>query len=262
MTIFYYDVYAGSGQIQVPSDAAAIVAKATEGTYYRDKLYSWFKQQAANRGIPFSGYHFLNGNEDPAAQAAYYYSFAGSTPCMVDVEPEDQANSKPTVAQTAAFITALRGLGGHVWSVYYPHWYLNATGGSLASLGVPVVASEYRSYDDNDWPASYGGITPQIWQYTSTPLDKNAFKGTPAQLAAIINGDDMNPSDVWAFKSTYAQDPIDMRQRLVNAETAAEQANAKLDQVLAKLANLSVSGGGASPQAIAQETLAELKATL
>lgn len=64
-------------------------------------------------------------------------------------------------------------------------------------------------------------------------------------------------SDVWSFKSSVpGLDPIDMRQRLVNAETAAEQArdqanavkaeldgvNGKLDQVLAKLGSLSTGG--------------------
>lgn len=192
MTIFYYDVYAGDGQIQLPSDAAAIVAKATEGTYYRDSEYSWFKQQAANRNLPFSGYHFLNGNEDPAAQAALYFSVAGTTPCMVDVEPEDTANSRPTVDQTVAFIEALHGLGGRVWGVYFPQWYWDEVGGDLSRLTAPrvvLVSSSYTSYTESGpgW-VSYGGATPVVWQFTSTPLDKNAFKGTQAQLADLFNG--------------------------------------------------------------------------
>lgn len=204
MTIFYYDVYAGSGQIQVPSDATAIVAKATEGTYYVDSEYAWFKQQAANRGLPFSGYHFLNGNNDPAAQAALYFKIAGTTPCMVDVEPEDQANSRPTVGQTVDFIDALHGLGGRVWGVYFPQWYLNEVGGDLSrvtALGAVIVSSSYTSYSDSGpgWDP-YGGATPAVWQYTSTPLDKNAFKGTPAELAALINGEqDMDPTTKFTF---------------------------------------------------------------
>lgn len=192
MTIFYYDVYAGDGQIQVPSDAAAIVAKATEGTYYHDTEYSWFKQQAANRGLPFSGYHFLSGNNDPAAQAAFYFAMAGTTPCMVDVEPEDSANSKPTLDQTVAFIQALRGLGGVVWGVYFPQWYWGQVGGDLSrltALSVALVSSNYTAYSDSGagW-GFYGGATPEVWQFTSTPLDKNAFKGTQAQLADLFNG--------------------------------------------------------------------------
>lgn len=63
------------------------------------------------------------------------------------------------------------------------------------------------------------------------------------------SGEDVSASDVWSFKSVVpGLDPIDMRQRLVNAESAAEQArdqanaikseldgvNGKLDQVLAR----------------------------
>lgn len=192
MTIFYYDVYAGDGQIQVPSDAAAIVAKATEGTYYRDSEYAWFKQQAANRGLPFSGYHFLNSHDDVAAQAQYYFDFAGATPCMVDVEPEDAAGSRPTLDQTVAFIEALRGLGGAVWGVYFPQWYWGEVGGDLGrltALDVALVSSAYTGYSDGGvgWQP-YGGATPVVWQFTSTPLDKNAFQGTQAQLADLFNG--------------------------------------------------------------------------
>lgn len=217
MTIFYYDVYAGDGQIQVPANAAAIVAKATEGTYYQDRLYSWFKQQAADRNLPFSGYHFLNGNEDPATQAKYYFDYAGTTPCMVDVEPEDQANSRPTVDQTVAFIKALQGLGGHVWGVYFPKWYLDEVGGDLSrvtALKAVIISSSYTSYTETGpgW-VSYGGATPVVWQYTSTPLDTNAFKGTPDQLAALFNGEDesLTPEDIAAIAKAvneYSEDTV------------------------------------------------------
>jgi hypothetical protein len=272
VTIFYYDVSSYQGQTQLPSDAAAIVAKATEGTYYKDSEYSWFKQQAANRGLPFSGYHFLIEGEDPAAQAQYYHDFAGNTPCMLDVETT--GSSHPTVDQTLKFMEALHGLGGHVWGVYIPRWYWSQVGGDLNLLvaaGAVIISSNYTSYADDGpgWQA-YGGATPTMWQFTSTPLDKNAFKGTPAELASIINGDNMNPVDVWAWKNVHL-DPIDMRQRLVNAEQAAEASfnsigvvSGKVDQILAALANLAASGSGvgASPQAVAGEVLAELKAKL
>lgn len=269
MTIFYYDVSSFQGQTQLPTDCSAIVAKATEGTYYRDSEYGWFKQQAANRNLPFSGYHFLIQGEDPAAQAAFYRSFAGNTPCMLDVETE--GSSLPTVDQVLKFIEALHGLGGHVWGVYMPRWYWSQVGGNLGLLetaGAVLISSNYTSYSDNGpgWQP-YGGATPTMWQFTSSPLDKNAFKGTPAELASIINGDNMNPVDIWAWKNPNL-DNEDMRQRLVNAEANATQANnsigvvnGKVDQILALLHN-GVGGSGASPQAVAGEVLAELKAKL
>lgn len=287
MTIFYYDVYAGSGQIQVPSDAAAIVAKATEGTYYRDSEYAWFKQQAANRSLPFSGYHFLNGNEDPAAQAAYYHDFAGAVPCMVDVEPEDSANSRPTVDQTVAFIEALHGLGGHVWGVYFPQWYLNEVGGDLSrvtALGAVIVSSSYTGYSDTGpgWQP-YGGATPAVWQYTSVPLDKNAFKGTGAQLAALFNGSsgsstgaDVNLTDVVTFSPAVDQQMPDLAAEgfggsttietvwLWTAARVAETLNL-VKELQAEVAALKAGGtatGAPTAQQNAAETLAELKARL
>lgn len=275
MTIFYYDVYAGDGQIQIPSDAAAIVAKATEGTYYKDSEYSWFKQQAANRSLPFSGYHFLNGNEDPAAQAQYYHDFAGAVPCMVDVEPEDSANSRPTVDQTVAFIKALQGLGGRVWSVYFPRWYLDEVGGDLSrvtALGAVIVSSNYTSYSDTGpgWQP-YGGATPAAWQYTSTPLDKNAFKGTAEELAALINGETMDLSATVGWPPAAVADYPDVG--FVGTTTygdlliwTAIRVNHMLNQVYAleNKVNSMGAGGGNAPtaQQNAAETLAELKAKL
>ncbi|MBS2553425.1 hypothetical protein KGQ19_41885 [Catenulispora sp. NL8] len=44
----------------------------------------------------------------------------------------------------------------------------------------------------------------------------------------------MTPYDIWAFKNAHL-DPIDMRQRLVNAETAAEQARDQANAIKAEL---------------------------
>lgn len=267
MTIFYPDYSSYQGQADT-TGVPAIVAKATEGNYYKDADYVWYRTQAAKQGVPFSGYHFLKGEIDPAQQALYYFNFAGKTPCMLDVETE--GSSRPSIDQVIAFIEALERLGGRVWGAYIPKWYWELVGGDLGRLtahGVVLISSNYTSYSESGpgWN-SYGGATPTMWQYTSgyklngTSVDYNAFKGTAAQLAAIINGDNMNPVDVWAWRNPNL-DPMDMRQRLVNAEVNAEQANAKADQILAMLRNMGT-GGGASAQAVAAETLAELKAKL
>lgn len=174
-------------------------------------------------------------------------AIVGSTPVMLDVEPEGA--SKPTVADCAAFIARMHQLGGRVWGVYYPRWYWSQTGGDLASLGVALIASGYPgSYRDSDanWNA-YGGKTPDVWQYTDKPyagqsVDLNAYRGTTSQLADLINstattptGDDaVTPYDIWAFKNAHL-DTIDMRQRLVNAETAAEQARDQANAIKAEL---------------------------
>lgn len=198
MTIFYPDLSNYDHGYVIPAGTPAVVAKATEGIYYHDASYLDFKAQAAKLGVPFSGYHFLKSESSPEAQAAYYHDFAGNVPCMLDVEEE--GGSRPGVDWCVRFIAALHKLGGRAWAAYYPKWYLGLTGGNLALLGVPVISSAYVAYSDTgDGWLPYGGITPAIWQYTSSPHDRNAFKGTAAQLADLINGEIVTPADLLAI---------------------------------------------------------------
>jgi len=288
MTIFFPDISSYEAGLKVQPGTVAVIAKATEGIGYSDAYYADFKNQARAIGAVFSGYHFLRSDSDPAAQAAHYFNVAGNTPCMLDVETT--GNSKPGVAQVVAFMEALRGRGGRVWGVYFPQWYWGEVGGDLSrvtALGAVLVASAYRAYSDSNWPGPYGGATPAVWQYTNAQsyggqsVDFNAFKGTVAQLSAIINGDDMDPTtpltfpnytagwypdiakdggvwsgqqsanDVWTLTAARVGHIVHVVENLTKAVAA-----------LADKVNTLQGGVGASPQAIAQETLAELKATL
>lgn len=282
MTIFYPDLSSYEAGYQIPAGTPAVVAKATEGTYYVDSSYHDFKAQADKLGIPFSGYHFLKSESSPEAQATYYHNFAGNVPCMLDVETE--GGSRPGVDWCQRFITALQGLGGRVWAVYYPAWYLSMTGGSLASLGVPIIASSYRSYDDNAWPPGYGGVQPLIWQYTSTPIDMNAFKGTPAQLAALINGTggpvssgaEVNLTDTVTFSPAVLQQMPDLGPEgfggSTNLQTLWTWTAARVAEILNKVNDLenkintvSTGNGGQAilnAQQVADLVIAELKAKL
>jgi hypothetical protein len=192
MTIFFPDISSYEAGLIVQPGTVAVIAKATEGTYYRDAQYANFKAQAAHVGAVFSAYHFLKAGNG-AGQADYCHAMVGSTPVMLDVETE--GTSKPTVADCADFISRMRALGGSVWGAYFPQWYWQQVGGNLASLGVAVVASNYTAYSDTGpgW-VPYGGVTPALWQYTDKQpyggqtMDFNAYKGTVQQLAALING--------------------------------------------------------------------------
>lgn len=192
MTIFFPDISSYEAGLTIQPGTVAVVAKATEGTYYRDAQYANFKAQAARVGAVFSAYHFLKAGNG-AGQADYCFAMVGSTPVMLDVETEGA--SKPTEADCLAFINRMRQLGGRVWGAYFPQWFWQQVGGNLASLGVAVVSSNYTSYSDSGpgW-APYGGATPVIWQYTDKQsyggqtVDFNAYKGTVAELAALING--------------------------------------------------------------------------
>lgn len=276
MTVFYPDISSYEEGLRIQPGTVAVVAKATEGTYYVDKFYDDFKAQSANVGAIFSGYHFLVTGSSAAAQAQAYWDKAGSTPCMLDVETT--GSSEPSVDLVVAFMEALKGLGGRVWGVYFPQWYWGQVGGDLSrvtALGAVIVASSYRAYDDNAWPGSYGGATPAVWQYTNAQsyggqsVDFNAFKGTAAQLAAIINGDDVNLSDpvtlppfaMQTFPDYGFQGPITVGDLLT---WTAVRVSHLVNQVqhLTDVVNTLQAGSGASPKAVAAETLAELKAKL
>lgn len=196
MTIAFPDLSNWEPNLNLEPATVAVIAKATEGLYYKDKSYPRFKAEAAAQGSVFSGYHFLKAEQDPAAQAAYYFAYAGTVPCMLDVETE--GSSKPTLDEVLAFAARLKTIGGRCWASYFPHWYWELVGGDLSRLtaaGIVLVSSNYTAYSDSGpgWEP-YGGATPRIWQYTNAkqyggaPCDFNAFKGTVAELATLVNG--------------------------------------------------------------------------
>ena len=204
MTIFYPDVSSYQTGISFTGCVIA-VAKATEGTGYTNPDYASAKVRAANAGAFFCAYHFLHAGNG-AGQATHAFSVVGSNvPLMIDFEPEYNANgtiaSAPQVTDAVDFINEYRSLGGKTYLLYLPHWYWQGNLGqtSLApviNLGMLLVSSDYTTYSDTGpgW-AAYGGMTPIVWQYTSTAtlngvsnVDMNAYKGTVADFQAQATG--------------------------------------------------------------------------
>jgi hypothetical protein len=197
MTLFFPDVSNHNSGFDLSPYPAAI-AKATEGTTFTDSLYPGFKAQAAALGIPFAAYHWLHAFDVPA-QARHAFAVVGpNVPLMID---DEDTRDGLDLNRTLAFVKAYRALGGTVTLEYLPRWFWAAHGSPdltpLAAAGVSLISSNYPSggYSEGGpgW-SPYGGVTPAIWQYTSTPHDMNAFKGTADQLAAVFAGtpeDDM-----------------------------------------------------------------------
>ena len=200
MTLAFPDVSNHNGAMALLAQTVACLAKATEGTTYRDPYYAHYKAEAARVGALFGAYHFLREG-DGAAQARFAYSVIGpGVPTMLDFEPEyDQSGqpiSQPTMADATAFRDTFRSLGGLIRLNYLPRWYWAGRLGSpsLAPLAeLALVSSDYEAYSDNGpgW-APYGGVDPQIWQYTDRqpysgqPVDFNAYRGTLDQLRALL----------------------------------------------------------------------------
>lgn len=170
MTIFFPDVSnIGNAGLHL-SSVPVVIAKGTEGSTFTDPSYSDFKRQANQISAFFVAYHWLH----PAnllAQATHCFSVVGaSTPLMLDVE---NMTGTVHVSDIVGFVNEYRNLGGHVSLMYIPFWYWRDHMGSpdltgLQAMGLYLVASDYRRYDETKWPAAYGGVTPYQWQFTST----------------------------------------------------------------------------------------------
>jgi hypothetical protein len=226
VTLYYPDVSAWQAGINL-SGAHAVAVKVTEGPGYLSPAFTGQLAEAAHAGAFSLGYHFLHQGGG-AAQADYCHQHAGDLPMMVDVEPVASlagnvsprseasrdsmvfdvvaAASTPALADATAFIDRYRALGGILHWVYLPRWYHQELGSPslepLASRGMLLWSSDYTSYTDSSSGAGwepYGGMTPDVWQYTETMsfggaanVDFNAFRGTyagkqdPASVAATL----------------------------------------------------------------------------
>ena len=210
MTLYYPDISGFQGPISLKG-ALAVAAKVTEGTTFVSPAWDAQKAEAARQGTFLVAYHFLLAG-NAAAQAAHARQHAGTTPLMVDFEPEPP--SFPSLADCTEFIDAYRKLAGVTHLVYLPHWYWSRSAGqgqgglgspSLAPLmqrGMLLVSSAYTAYTDDPSGAGwqpYGGMTPAVWQYTDAlpfngqTVDFNAYRGSayagkqdPASVAAAL----------------------------------------------------------------------------
>ena len=215
MTIFFPDVSNYQAGLVIQPGTVAVVAKATEGTGYRDASFFNFEAQADRLGAVFSGYHYLHAGNG-SGQADYYRAYT-SRPCMIDVEAGSGG-----VGDVTAFMDRARANGTRVWGVYLPHWYWQQIGSPsltpITNRGAVIVSSNYTAYSDSGpgW-AGYGGADPAVWQYTSSfayggqRVDFNAYKGTVEQFRALVlgsaptppsGGNMLTPDDIlniWAY---------------------------------------------------------------
>jgi len=186
VTLFYRDISHYDGPVSMAGQPL-VIAKATQGTSYTDPTYAGHKASAAQAGVPFGAYHWVD-TSDLAAQARHAHDVIGSVPTMWDAEADGA-----TVARLLELTSRFRALGGVVHLVYLPHWWWQHIGSPdlrpVAGAGLALVSSNYTSYSDTGpgWTA-YGGVAPAAWQYTSTPHDINAYRGTVAQLWTLMTG--------------------------------------------------------------------------
>lgn len=176
-----------------------VMAKVTQGSDYKDADWSRTKQFCIDTSTPYIGYHYVD-TSDPHGQANNWLANGGGANAMLDFE-----NGSGDIDQYWAVVNAFRLAGITVRLSYIPHWYWQNIGSPDLSQVVGLVASNYvtgTGYASQLYPGDnsprwfpYGGTAPIILQYSSQALvsnlaavDANAFRGTRAQLAQLLEG--------------------------------------------------------------------------
>ncbi|WP_051151512.1 GH25 family lysozyme [Nocardia niigatensis] len=177
--------------------------KVSEGDYFADPDWAGYKAQADACGMPIIGYHYAIASCAPAAQVAKFAANGGGNVVMIDFE----ANSG-TLTDYWDLVRAFNAVGITVVLSYLPQWYWEQIGSPDLSQVPGLIASAYPSSsagyasvlyqqaggDSGEGWNPYGGGSPVMWQFTDcaltngTTLDANAFRGSTADLVALLTG--------------------------------------------------------------------------
>ena len=188
---------------------AGTTHKITEGTGYVDPTYATrmnsYRASHASASLVLGSYHVLH-SKDLTGQLRFWLDQQDRlTPwwrdwphwiMQIDAERWPTDNVSPSTVITFARMLANADVPG--LKVCYAS--RGQYGDSLAGIPLPLWNAAYHTSTypgDNspDW-RPYSGQTPMFWQYTSTPYDKNAFRGSVADLLAYIEGGDLTTVDL------------------------------------------------------------------
>lgn len=197
-----------------------VFLKATEGASFTDSEFVQNLAEARAAGMLVAAYVFVRQNATPAQHVARTRSVVPlDVPLILDIELP-LSGAPPTKAHSEACLNAYRAAGYKVPLSYIPKWFWRDHWRSPNLAGWPPLWSS--RYPDNvvgtladewaDVPAhywdGYGGLPVAVLQFTSSAriaghqsLDANAFRGTRAELAALLGGrpqeNDMQQTDMF-----------------------------------------------------------------
>ena len=127
------------------------------------------------------GHYFFNGNKDPIACANYFVDnllYQPGDSLWLDVESEGSTNTVAwSPAKALSFILKVKALLGVVPGVYLNRSLMDGSDWSaVVATGAPLWIAYYNPTPPpiKWWP------TWAVWQYTSTPIDRNK-----AQVASL-----------------------------------------------------------------------------
>ncbi|MGH3859780.1 glycoside hydrolase family 25 protein, partial [Actinokineospora sp.] len=193
--------------------------KATEGATYVDPTFSTNLAAAHAAGLLTGAYHYQRADSTVAAQVANIKRHVPrDVPLAIDVE---RNSGGPDI--TRGLVAGLRAEGYRVILTYFPRWYWQQLGSpSLAGLPplwssrypdniVGSIADEYADVPASYW-TGYGGLDVAVLQFSSSGavanfttgrIDTNAFRGTPAALAALFGGTTSKEDDELSWDQKF-----------------------------------------------------------
>ncbi|WP_158641266.1 glycoside hydrolase family 25 protein [Amycolatopsis eburnea] len=179
--------------------------KAGEGGSYVDPYFASNLAESRAAGQLVGAYWFIRANATPAQHVALMRATVPKdVPVIPDVETAADG-SKPSYAHATNVLNAIRAEGWRVPVGYIPLWYWRDVWGRPTLTGWPdlwssrypnnrvgTLADEWAEVPESYW-TGYGGRDVALLQFTSSariagyaPLDASAYRGTRAQLAALL----------------------------------------------------------------------------
>lgn len=168
-----------------------LVAKATQGSNWRDAAFPYFLAQVKQAGLLFAAYHYLEVGSYSAQAANTARVVPPAVPVWVDVE------GGTTRDQAYAYATEARSRGLTIAGIYNASQPSPEYGWWRAAYGIDPTGTASYAYAANGGDAARywdAGQTrhPQLWQFCqhgriagfSGDVDFNAYRGTLQQLVA------------------------------------------------------------------------------
>lgn len=175
-----------------PSSLQFVWLKASEGKSYKDptmdKYISDMSKQC-NGDVPFIGfYHYARPeNNTPEEEAEHYLKtikpHLGN--CLMALDWEGNS-LKEDPKWAVAWLNYVYNKTG-VKPLFYTGSYASKSLKVVADAGYELWLAHYVSRGVKE-PTFHNWSDFRFWQFTSTPFDIDIFKGTKADMAAIIQG--------------------------------------------------------------------------
>jgi GH25 family lysozyme M1 (1,4-beta-N-acetylmuramidase) len=151
------------------------IAKATEGTSFKDSSYDTNKAGAMGQGMMFGAYHFAQPANDPVREADWFVDNAryqhGMLIPTLDLERTGGLTSTALTAWVKAWLTRVdQRLGVKAMIYMSPSFWRTSMGDSrwFADNGYAILWVAHWGVSSPSIPASnWGGRSWTFWQYTS-----------------------------------------------------------------------------------------------